>query len=217
MKKFLLIIAFALLLPQYAHAHQPRIVTGSDATVVQNPEISQAFYGTLDGAPHKYTIDSATPFNLYVSLLTPVAPGSADNISAVVSDSSGAIVTELNGADFTWTNFYEPFAGDDYNQGPEFEKQVEAGGYSVQIYNATNTGKYVIAIGKIESFPLAETLHTIQVLPALKSDFFGKSALSAYFNYTGLFMLGFILVTLVAVTILVWVIKRVIKKFRRKV
>jgi len=212
MKKFLLIIAFALLLPQYAHAHQPRLVTGSDATVVQNPEISQAFYGTLDGTPHTYTINSATPFNLYVSLLTPVAPGAADNISAVVSDSSGNIVTDLKGADFTWTNFYEPFAGDDYKQGPEFEKQVEAGSYAVQIYNATNTGKYVIAIGKIESFPLAETLNTIKVLPALKSDFFGKSAFTAYFNYTGLFMLGFIVVAGVVLFVAWRVVKRILKK-----
>jgi len=209
MKKLLIIIIFAFLCPQLAHAHQPRIVTGLDATVVQSPEDSQAFYGTLDGTPHTFTINSPSTFDLYVGLLTPVAPGAADNISATITDTAGKSVAELDGTNVVWTKFYEPFAGDDYKQGPEFEKQVEAGAYSIQIHNTNNSGKYVVAIGKIESFPLSEILHTIKVLPTLKADFFGKSVFSAYFNYTGLFMLGTIIVIVGILFIGIWIVKKI--------
>jgi hypothetical protein len=208
MKKLLIIIIFAFLCPQLAHAHQPHIVTGSDTTAVQNPEVSQAFYGKLDGKPHTFAISSSSQLDLYVSLLIPVAPGAADNISATITDASGKTIADIDGVNAPWKNFYEPFAGDDYKQGPEFEKQVQASDYSVKIHNTDNTGKYVVAIGKIESFPLSEIMHTIKTLPHLKTDFFGKSVFSAYFNYTGLFMLGMIIIIGVVFLVGIWIIKK---------
>ena len=52
----------------------------------------------------------------------------------------------------------------------------------------------MVAIGKQESFPPKEILRTIYTLPYLKKYFFNKSALIAFFNYTGLFVLILILI-----------------------
>lgn len=43
------------------------------------------------------------------------------------------------------------------------------------VNNKDNQGKYSLAIGQIESFPLGESLKTLVALPALKMHFFNKS------------------------------------------
>lgn len=212
-KIILLIILFFLFAP-HASGHQPRLVTGSGMVIIDEPEISKAYYGTLSGSPARFSIKSDVDFELYVSLLLPIAPGAADSVSAKVTDVDGNEVALLDGESAEWELFYEPFAGDDYNQGPEFTKDVPAGTYTIEVFNEENSGKYVISTGKIESFPLHEIIHTAKVLPKLKADFFGKPAYTAYFNLTGLFLgitLLFIILVILAVTLTV---RRYVKKHK---
>jgi len=191
--KTLLLVCLLLAVGPTALAHLPRLVTGDQAVKVQDPEVSQAFYARLRGNPAVYEIRAPGEFLLYVNLLVPDVPGIATDISARVirvgEDGGETILSFLDGENSRWEPFFEPFAGDRYLIGPEFERTVLSGHYRIEVFNPQNTGKYVLAVGKREAFTPAETLHTIKTLPALKRDFFGKSPLTAFFNLVGLFML----------------------------
>jgi hypothetical protein len=182
-------------------AHQPRLETGTNVSmnnpiVVQNPEISQAFYSNLRGSPDYYKISSNVSFKLYLNLLVPTSPGiPADFISAQVMDTNGNILLTLNGTNSTWTPYFEEFAGDNYLKGPEATKQLPAGTYFVKVYNTENQGKYTIAIGDIESFPIDESLKALVTIPLLKEQFFGKPVTTLFLEFLGLILaLGSIMV-----------------------
>jgi hypothetical protein len=182
-------------------AHQPRLETGTNVSmnnpiVVQNPEISQAFYSTLRGSPDYYKISSNISFKLYLNLLVPTSPGiPADFVSAQVMDTNGNILLTLNGTNSTWTPYFEEFAGDNYLKGPEATKQLPAGTYFVKVYNTENQGKYTIAIGDIESFPIDESLKALVTIPLLKEHFFGKPVTTLFLEFLGLILaLGSIMV-----------------------
>jgi hypothetical protein len=65
------------------------------------------------------------------------------------------------------------------------EKQVGSGTYIIRVSNPGNQGKYSLAIGKLESFSLNETIYTYKVLPELKTVFFEKPWYTAYRNIVG--------------------------------
>ena len=175
-----------------AYAHQPRLVGTRPFTEVRKPEISQAFYGRLDNSPHLYRIRSDKPFKLYVNTLVPDLPNIDKDVSAEIfkdKDTPENLIRRLDGPSFAWKPFFEPFGGDHYFLGPEFEENVPAGTYWVRVTSADNAGKYALAIGKKESFPPGEILKTIALLPRLKKEFFEKSPLTAFWNLSGAFLL----------------------------
>jgi hypothetical protein len=98
----------------------------------------------------------------------------------------------LEGAQYDWETFYEPFAGDNYYKGPATDKPLPPGLYRIKVSNPHNEGKYVLCVGRKETFTMSEAMQMIQRLPDIKR-FFEKSPLTAFFNLVGLFMLLFIL------------------------
>lgn len=174
-----------------AFAHQPRLVGDRPSIEVRDPEISQAFYARLNGNPQTYYIRSEAPLRLYVNLLVPDIPGIETDYEAVISketEGGGEVLARLDGRTYAWRPFFEPFGGDRYKLGPEFDERVEAGAYTVVVTSPDNAGKYVLAVGKIEKFPPKEMARTIVALPKLKK-YFGKSPWTAYFNLSGAFLL----------------------------
>jgi hypothetical protein len=156
---------------------------------VENPEISQAFYGQLKGNPVYYKITSNQPFQLYLNLLVPTSPGQGgEPVSAEVTDSSGNIVMFLNGTNSTRTPYFEEFGGDYYLKGPEATKDVPAGIYIIKVFNNQNQGKYSLAVGKIEAFPLNETLNALVTLPILKEQFFAKPVTKLFLEFLGIIL-----------------------------
>jgi hypothetical protein len=223
MNNKLLIILFAFFIgcgfifakPMIVSAHQPKIIKNQNLIIVQNPEVSQAFYSQLKSAPQIYQIIQDKPFALYVNLLLPQLPSVNKNLSAEIYQGSVAkenLITTLDGPSAEWTKMYEPFGGDNYFQGPEYKKQVDPGTYLIKVFNPNNQGKYVIAIGEKEEFPLKEMVRTIKVLPTLKKDFFERSPLTAFFNYTGIFLLVIIIILAGIITLAIWLGKKFIKK-----
>ncbi len=200
-----LILFFVLFLSICAvSAHQPRVDVGTTTTptnpiIVQNPEISQAFYGNLKGSPDYYQITSDKPFQLYLNLLVPAGPGIGGSFpSAQVTDSSGKVILTLDGSTSTWTPYFEEFGGDYYLKGPETTQNVPAGTYTIKVFNTNNQGKYSLAIGKIEAFPAEESLKAIYNLPILKEQFFGKAVTILFLEFLGIIMaLGTIMVLFV--------------------
>ena len=176
-----------------ASAHQPRLVGDRPSIEVHTPEVSQAFYAWLNGGVQTFYIRSDVAFHLYLNILVPDLPGIERDFTVVLyegKESEDRVLARLEGTGFAWRPFFEPFAGDRYFLGPEFEQDVAKGTYIVVVSNPRLRGKYALAVGKIEKFPPGEMIRTIGVLPKLKKQFFEKSPLTAYFNLTGLFMLA---------------------------
>ena len=198
--KFFFIIS-CLFLPN-VFAHQPRLVGNETNIVVDQPEISKAYYGSLSGKPATYRIKSTEPFRLYVNILVPDMEGIDKDISVKILK-QGAVISFLNGIEHDWSQFYEPFAGDHYFRGSEYVKEQDAGTYEIEVYSPDNLGKYVLAIGDREAFPLGELVRTYAVLPRLKSEFFGKSPFSAYFNIMGIFLaVIFVIAGVILITVI---------------
>ncbi len=198
MKKILILSILFLIIGFSASAHQPRLVFSSTEIIVQNPEISQAFYGELAGLPAIYKIKSDKPFKLYANILVPKIENTRTDFLMKISKDSEDIFI-FDGKDYVWQDFYEPFAGDNYLQGAEFKSDAEAGNYEIKVYNPDDVGKYVLAIGETESFPLDETIKTLKTLPYLKSDFFKRPIYEILFSIIGKFFIGLIVLILIII------------------
>ncbi|GAB4315152.1 MAG: hypothetical protein Kow0019_15270 [Methanobacteriaceae archaeon] len=190
--KFLIIMGLIICSVSLVTAHQPRIVCGDfslpeNAILIQEPEISQAFYGELNGKPVYYKIKSDKPFQLYVGILIPDISGVEKNYMSVeVTDSSGETVLFLNGSDHDWKPYFEEFGGDNYLKGPEARKNVTSGTYYIKVFNNDNQGKYSLAVGEIETFPPEEALQAVVLLPILKQQFFEKNIVGLFLQFIGI-------------------------------
>ena len=201
MRKEVLFAIFLLSTLGLASAHQPRLVSNG-ITQIQNPEVSQAFYAELNGEPGYYQIISNESFNFYIQILVPDIPNIGKDVSVEVTYGDEPLFL-LDGTNHTWIWYFEEFAGDSYYQGPEEEAAVEPGTYNIRVFSPDNEGKYVLVVGRIESFPADEIINTLFLLPQLKADFFGKPAYTAYFNLVGLFIFGPVILVIVVILILI--------------
>jgi hypothetical protein len=61
-----------LFLP-FIRLRPPATPRQTDQITVTDPAVSKAYYGTLTGSPHTYTIVTAVPLKLYVGILMPYA------------------------------------------------------------------------------------------------------------------------------------------------
>ncbi len=176
-----------------AFAHQPRLDSANsnitNPIVVKNPEISQAFYGQLNGNPAYFKIQSNKSFRLYANILVPDIPGASNHLMSLqITDSSGKTIGLLDAKNSTWTSYFEEFGGDYYLKGPEFNHTVPAGSYFIKIFNSNNQGRYSLAIGDIESFPPAETVSTLFLLPLIKADIFKVPVAELFVQFLGLIL-----------------------------
>ena len=162
--------------PEIASAHQPRIPYNNPVNVI-DPEISKAYYGTLQGDPVTYRISTLVPFSLYVNVLVPDIAGQKKDVSAAIIKNSDTDhpVAVLEGINAPWQKFYEPFGADTYWRGPEYKAQVGPGLYEIKVWSSNNDSTYSLAIGEKESFNFSETLNALQLIPTIKQRFFHES------------------------------------------
>jgi hypothetical protein len=202
-----------LLLMGIVVAHQPRIVYNRENSqpepiIVADPETSKAYYGELKGKQDYYMISSEKPFNLYLNILTPyMLEDNQKDFSVEVRDFTSREVLILDGTKSEWKLFYEPFGRDNYLQGPEARKEVDAGVYYINVSSTNNQGKYSLAIGEVESFPINEIFKTFYTVPKIKREFFGKPWYMGYVNMVGVTMLA----TLAILIFLIWLARKLIK------
>ena len=217
MKKSILVLLTLVLLPVAVFAHQPRIVN-SETTQVVDPEISKAYYSTLTGSPHIYTIDSKEAFDLYVGILVPDIAGQKKDVLVDIildqrgTEASGAWVMPLGDANFQWKKMFEPFGHDRYWQGPEYKNRVGAGKYEIRVSSPNNDSKYALAIGEIEAFDMKEGLNTIKLIPQLKKDFFNESPVNFIFSPFGW---GLIVIMYILAFIVGFIYRAILKKFAK--
>ena len=162
--RLLLFILFLFSLP--LHAHQPKLINYSPTIdnphVVIFPEISKAYYSKLTGQPHYYVINSEDDFLFYTSILSPKINEEPSRFSLEVLDGDQNIVYKVDGSNFDWTAWYEPYARDWYWKGPEIGVEsgkefqtsftIDAGTYYIKVFNESNTGHYSLAVGEAEFF-----------------------------------------------------------------
>jgi hypothetical protein len=181
------LVSFFLFPSAFVFAHQPYLVDSEKQIVVNNPEISKAYYGNFNGTSTVFVINENKPFNFYVGILVPAIMTIPRNITAEIRrDNEPIAFLKATGTD--WEEFYEPYGGDKYFQGPEWRGTATSGVYTIILSRPENTGKYVLAIGEKEVFTFDETLRTIKLLPTLKSEYMGAPVWMAYFNRIGIFM-----------------------------
>jgi hypothetical protein len=213
MKKILMLLSIIFLcISQKCGAHLPRLVNENSCenpVIVNDPEISQAFYGRLDGAPHFFKIVSPEPFVLYANILVPEAMGARiDFVAEILHDD----VSLSKLSDGSWSHFYEHFAGDSYIKGPEFERRVDPGAYVIKISNEDNLGYYILALGKKEWFVPSEIINVYRLLPYIKEEFFQKSPITAYCNlFTLLLVLMMLGLLFILRSMICWLLRY--KKF----
>ena len=162
--RLLLFILFLFSMP--VHAHQPKLINYSPTIESPHkvffPEISKAYYGKLTGQPHYYVINSEDDFLFYTSILSPKINEEPSRFSLEVLDGDQNIVYKVDGSNFEWTAWYEPYARDWYWKGPEIGVEsgkefqtsftIDAGTYYIKVFNESNTGHYSLAVGEAEFF-----------------------------------------------------------------
>jgi len=212
----IIFVAGFFLNADFVYAHQPRMNEGNDIVQVQNPEVSQAFYAVLSGQPQIYEINSDKSFVLYTNILSPQIKNatSTNDFSILIYEQKEGrdpgLLEVLAGPKFQWTEFHEPFAGDDYFKGPEFRQEVGAGKYLIKVIQPEFKGKYVLAIGEKEEFSVIEILKAIFLLPKEKK-FFEKSIFSVFSGQAGSYLLISIIIIVLAV-LLIWIAVWLIRK-----
>jgi hypothetical protein len=183
-----------------ASAHQPRLVMDDNPTkenpiIVNDPEVSKAYYGEMNGSSEYYRIVSDEDFTLYLNVLVPdYLPFNTKIFSVDVRDSDGSLITMLDGSNSTWRKFHEDFGNDDYLMGPEKRMDLPAGSYEIRVFNHDNEGRYSLAVGEAEYFPPEEISNAALLVPQIKQRFFGASPLASVFNVSGAFFLVMMLI-----------------------
>jgi hypothetical protein len=169
-------LLWAAVAPQPVSAHQPRLPGDATDIEVGDPTVSAAYYGRLQGHSVAYHFHADRSFTLYLNVLVPDVPGVTEDYSLTVQR-EGKLWTFVSPGQTSWSSFYEPFGADQYRKGPTYRAEVPGGSYEVTVSNPTNSGKYVLAIGERESFPVREMLRTLISLAQVK-QYFGKPAVA---------------------------------------
>jgi hypothetical protein len=192
-----LVLSLAILaLPLLAKAHQPYMVNQEsllDIEKVDDPALSQAFYGDLDGFPHTYEIRAEEPFTLSMQILQPDLESSLNNISGIIIKEGakrGRVieVARLSAKNARWESDFSAYTGDSYRQGPALTKELDPGVYRIEVNTPDNLEKYVLLLGTRED----RTIGYFELLGRLVEvkRFFEKPAISVIqssFVYAPLF------------------------------
>ncbi|MDB9865457.1 hypothetical protein OAC71_01860 [Candidatus Thioglobus sp.] len=187
MQKILTFVAL-LIFSSYSIAHKPVMNENSsypaDAPYeIEEPEISKAIYSTLTGEPHFYRIESETDFNFYAGILAAKIGECTleEKFSFEVLDSDFHPLYLADGESFEWTPWYEEYGKQWYWNGPEVGKNFlsdrvfKAGTYYIRVFNNSNTGQYIIAVGDIEKFSFTDIVGLIFSMGKIEDEFWDPS------------------------------------------
>jgi hypothetical protein len=212
-KFFFFIVAGILFFTYSASAHQPNYVDKEKVIINNEPTISKAYYGELTGGPAIYQIVANSEFELYLNILSPDIPGASKDFNVIVKDEKLQEVAKVNIPPAEWNRWYEDFGGDWYWQGSETKVNLPPGTYTANVQNLPNTGKYVLAIGQIESFPPSKSLQILKELYLVKTSFLLEPWYGIYRGIIGRYLLYATISLILIIIVIVWLI---IKRYRKK-
>ena len=145
--------------------------------IIEQPEISKAIFSELKGGAHYYKIESDSSFKFYAGITVPKINDCPllNRFSFEVLDEKFNIIESKDGENFNWWAWYEKHGENWYWIGPEIGENFKSnriyksGTYYIRVYNKSKTGKYVLAVGDIESFPFTVILRMIFTMPKINS------------------------------------------------
>ncbi len=218
MKRLLATLILTIILCTTAYAHQPRIVydrnnNADNLIIITQPEISRAYYGELKGEQDNYMIITKEPFKLYLNILTPYSLNeNRKDFMIEVRDFENRQILILDGTQAEWSLYFEEFARDYYMKGPEKRIDLKAGIYYMNLGNTDNQGKYLLAVGEKESFPLNEILKTYYTIPRIKMEFFNQPWYMVYINFVGIALA----ITMAIITAILLLLKKLFGKKKKE-
>lgn len=194
------------------YGHKPKLLLNYDNSQISNtilindPEISQAFYGILHNHVAYYTIEQSKPFEMYLDLSTPTKLDSSINNSFFVNiywlnQNNYQLIKKLQARNFT--KFYEEYGGDTYYRSIILDEQFNSGNYLIEVTNDLYDAKYVLAIGKLEDFSIQDSLEAITSIYIIKTQFFDKSP-SAIFEGRIMKTLALVLIFIAIILIILY-------------
>jgi hypothetical protein len=150
---------------------------------IEEPEISKAIYSTLSGDPHFYRIDSESDFNFYAGILAAKIGDCEleEKFSFEVLDSEFHSIRLADGENYEWTPWYEEYGKQWYWNGPEVGENFlsnevfKAGTYYIKVFNNSNSGQYIIAVGDIEKFGFTDIVGLIFSMGKIEDEFWNPS------------------------------------------
>ena len=165
-------------------AHQPVLNSESKHNakspyIIEEPEISKAIFSELKGEPHYYRIDSDSRFEFYAGITVPKIDNCpiSKKFSFEVLDADFGLIERKDGENFNWWPWYEKHGENWYWIGPEIGEKFKSnrfykeGTYYIRVYNETNSGQYVLAVGETESFPFTVIVRMLFTMPKINSAF----------------------------------------------
>ena len=222
-----ILIILLVFYPLSIFAHQPKLINYSPSFnnphEVVSPEISKAYYSKLEGESHYYRIESDSDFLFYTGILSPKINDTYKWLSLEVLDENKNVIYKAEGKDFSWSEWYEPYARDWYWKGPEIGTEsnqefktsfmIDAGTYYIKVFNDDNAGHYSLAVGEAEFFGsnlweqiLTWTPIIFYIGPFMDIVHWQKFDIRAYIPH---------IVLLVLITIIYFIIRRIF--FRKTV
>ena len=187
MKKLLSILLLLGIFSQ-VYAHKPvfneNSIYPADAPYeIEDPEISKAIYSTLIGDPHFYRIQSEVDFDFYAGILAAKIGECPLNskFSFEVLDSDFHKIYLADGENFEWTPWYEEYGKQWYWNGPEIGQNFasnevfKAGTYYIKVFNNSNSGQYIMAVGDIEKFSFTDIVGLIFSMGKIEDEFWDPS------------------------------------------
>jgi len=210
MKKILFLICF--LTPLSVFAHQPNYVDKQLLINNNEPAISKAYYGELAGSEVTYTIDEPSSFKLYLQILSPKIDGAKKDFEVLLVDSNKNQIIKLATSSENWQDWYEEYAGDWYWKGPSFNENIPAGKYNIIVSNPSNTGKYALAIGDIESFPISKFPLIVKELYLVKTKFFNEPWYGVFYGIVGKYLLLSSIISFIILMAILWYPIKLIRK-----
>ncbi|MBI5467432.1 MAG: hypothetical protein HY975_04450 [Candidatus Kerfeldbacteria bacterium] len=155
------------------------VVVQTTPVIVQEPELSRAYYAHLRGQPAVYEVTVNEDLTFYASLLVPATTPPPNDLQVEVlrTNELGAeiLIAVIQPTATDWQPFRERLSGDNYWQGPSYRQDVGPGTYRLVVSSPTNTNTYVLAIGEQESWSASTFLGNLSVLPVIQSDIFGRA------------------------------------------
>lgn len=167
------------------YGHKPRVVLDIDnskignAIQIDNINVSQAFYGKLYNNTSYYYLDEREQFNLYMDISTPykLTKKQSDSFTIdiyKISNKDMSKIYSFNPQTLSWQYFYEEYGGDYYYQTKVTDIVLDSGQYIIKLNNPSYSGKYVLAVGKIEEFTILDSINAIYNIYLVKTKFFNK-------------------------------------------
>lgn len=144
------------LAPSFIFAYTSPIVRPVDQSEVlklSNPEVSQEFFGKLEGFPHtfEFTIAEKLPFKAVVSV--PDESTQKNDISIILVKNQRRGVAEIERTrinDQSWDVVYNSMLAESFKNGGFLEGSLEPGTYKLEVSSPDNEGIFHLVWGTTE-------------------------------------------------------------------